>query len=49
MSGGGEMILQILVYFGIGLILFLAGRNVYRAWREDREAEEWVIKSVDKE
>ena len=39
--------ISILFYAGIAVILFLCGRNVYQAWRRDRESEEWMLKHWD--
>jgi hypothetical protein len=49
-SGGSIMnLLDILFYACIGIVLFLAGRNVWQSYKEERELDEWVIKGRDGE
>ena len=36
--------MEILFYVGIGVILFLAGRNLWESWRREKDFEEWTLK-----
>lgn len=35
-------------YLGILCIIVHVFRNTYRAWRDDKNAREWVIKHTDR-